>query len=117
MIVMKEVHHAKDGWREARNSVMLGFSLQGDNNEKKDNNNHNDSSMARTVSLPLAIAMELIKLCDRYIFFAHRYKNQDGNKQLFRRFKDGNGEIYDLEFIVHPRTNVELQRFGFVLVL
>ena len=44
---------------------------------------------------------------------AHCYKNQDGSKQLFRRFKDGNGEIYDLEFIVNPQTKRRIAAFGF----
>jgi len=53
MIIMKhvfEIEYEKDGWRESRESVMLDFGLQPNDN----------SSMARTVTLPLAIAIRAL---------------------------------------------------------
>ena len=50
MLILKhvfEVEFENDGWRETRESVMLDFGLQPNDN----------SSMARTVSLPLAVAI------------------------------------------------------------
>ncbi len=45
-----EVEFPDDGWRETRESVMLDFGLQPNGN----------SSMARTVSLPLAVAIRAL---------------------------------------------------------
>lgn len=35
----------------------------------------------------------------KHIYFAHAYKNQNGWKELLNRFKEGNGKLYDLEFL------------------
>ena len=53
MLILKhvfEVEYPSDGWRETRESVMLDFGLQPNDN----------SSMARTVSLPLAVAIRAL---------------------------------------------------------
>eukprot|EP01084_Bolivina_argentea_P001782 3288_1 len=53
MLILKhqfEVEYPEDGWRETRESVMLDFGLQPNDN----------SSMARTVSLPLAVAIRAL---------------------------------------------------------
>lgn len=43
---------------------------------------------------------EEIPLIHRHIYFAHCYKNQRGWKDILNRFKEGNGTLYDLEFLV-----------------
>ena len=53
MLILKhsfEIEFPNDGWRETRESVMLDFGLQPNDN----------SSMARTVSLPLAVAIRAL---------------------------------------------------------
>lgn len=39
-------------------------------------------------------------LIRRHIYFAHCYKEQDGAEILLNRFADGDGKLYDLEFLV-----------------
>jgi saccharopine dehydrogenase (NAD+, L-lysine-forming) len=34
-----------------------------------------------------------------HIYFAHCYKEQDGWKDILQRFKEGNGKIWDMEFL------------------
>jgi len=41
------------------------------------------------------------KLKHRHIFFAHAYKGQNEAIPLLKRFKAGNGEVLDLEFLVN----------------
>lgn len=36
----------------------------------------------------------------RHIYFGHAYKEQRGWQSLLRRFKDGNGKLYDIEYLV-----------------
>ena len=43
------------------------------------------------------------KLRHRHIFFAHCYKGQNEAIPLLKRFKAGNGEILDLEFLVNDK--------------
>ncbi|NKC02235.1 MAG: saccharopine dehydrogenase [Pseudomonadales bacterium] len=40
-------------------------------------------------------------LSHRHIYFAHAYKKQQGWQNLLRRFKQGGGELFDLEYLVH----------------
>lgn len=39
-------------------------------------------------------------ISQQHIYFAHAYKQQNGAKALMKRFKDGNGCLYDLEYLV-----------------
>jgi len=41
-------------------------------------------------------------LLHRHIFFAHCYKNQKGWQDILQRFVNGNGILYDLEYLIHP---------------
>lgn len=53
MLILKhsfEIEYPGDGWRETRESVMLDFGMQPKGH----------SSMARTVSLPLAVAIRAL---------------------------------------------------------
>lgn len=38
-------------------------------------------------------------LSHNHVFFAHCYKGQAGSQELLRRFKKGNGRIWDIEFM------------------
>ncbi len=40
------------------------------------------------------------KLPHRHIMFGHAYKGQQSGRALLRRFKDGDGVLYDLEYLV-----------------
>jgi saccharopine dehydrogenase (NAD+, L-lysine-forming) len=39
----------------------------------------------------------------KHIFFGHCYKHQEGWKDLLFRFKEGGGELLDLEFLNDER--------------
>jgi saccharopine dehydrogenase (NAD+, L-lysine-forming) len=43
------------------------------------------------------------KLEHRHIYFSHSYKYQDGWKQLLKRFVDGKGMVWDIEFLVDDK--------------
>jgi saccharopine dehydrogenase (NAD+, L-lysine-forming) len=51
-------------------------------------------------------------LIHRHIYFAHAYKNQHGCQELLRRFKEGGGELFDLEYLV-DETDRRVAAFGF----
>ena len=51
-------------------------------------------------------------LVHRHIFFAHAFKGQPGAKALLRRFAEGGGAIYDLEYLVDG-TGRRLAAFGY----
>ena len=40
------------------------------------------------------------KLPHRHVMFGHAYKGQHSGKELLRRFREGGGELYDLEYLV-----------------
>lgn len=50
-------------------------------------------------------------LIRRHIFFAHCYKHQFGWENLLKRFTDGGGHLYDLEFCLNER-NRRIAAFG-----
>ncbi|PIK13931.1 saccharopine dehydrogenase [Halobacteriovorax sp. JY17] len=41
-------------------------------------------------------------LIHRHIYFAHIYKGQHGAKEVLKRYKDGGGKHFDLEYLVGP---------------
>ena len=45
------------------------------------------------------LAEESWPLVHRHIYFAHVYKNQQGWKEVLRRFGDGQGSLFDLEYL------------------
>ncbi|CAG8547571.1 12494_t:CDS:2, partial [Acaulospora morrowiae] len=51
-------------------------------------------------------------LSHSHIFFAHCYKNQDGWKEIIRRFVKGNGIILDMEFLTDEK-NRRVAAFGY----
>ncbi|MFS8096762.1 saccharopine dehydrogenase [Lentzea alba] len=51
-------------------------------------------------------------LTHRHIFFGHAYKGQDGGPALLRRFVEGGGELYDLEYLTHEDGR-RVVAFGF----
>ena len=38
-----------------------------------------------------------------HIYFGHCFKGQDGWAELLKRFIEGNGTLYDLEFLLDER--------------
>jgi saccharopine dehydrogenase (NAD+, L-lysine-forming) len=48
-----------------------------------------------------------------HIQFAHCYKQQGGWNDVLRRFKQGGGTLYDLEFLEDPETRRRVAAFGF----
>ncbi|EIW73617.1 hypothetical protein TREMEDRAFT_37417 [Tremella mesenterica DSM 1558] len=48
-----------------------------------------------------------------HIQFAHCYKRQAGWTDVLRRFRQGNGLLYDLEFLEDPKTRRRVAAFGF----
>lgn len=48
-----------------------------------------------------------------HISFAHCYKEQAGWRDVLRRFRRGNGTLYDLEFLADPNTGRRVAAFGF----
>ncbi|CAD6591016.1 MAG: Saccharopine dehydrogenase [Tremellales sp. Tagirdzhanova-0007] len=48
-----------------------------------------------------------------HIQFAHCYKQQAGWTSVLRRFAEGKGCLYDLEFLEHPETKRRVAAFGF----
>ncbi len=51
-------------------------------------------------------------LIHRHIHFAHVYKNQAGWKQVLNRFKQGNGVLYDLEYLTQE-SGRRVAAFGY----
>lgn len=47
-----------------------------------------------------ALPENLAEFCHTHIFFAHAYKEQDGWRELIKKFELGGGRIIDLEFMV-----------------
>lgn len=43
-------------------------------------------------------------ISQQHIYFAHAYKGQEGADQLLRRFGQGGGRIFDLEFLCDPQN-------------
>lgn len=48
-----------------------------------------------------------------HIQFAHCYKRQAGWTDVLRRFRQGNGVLYDIEFLEDPNTKRRVAAFGF----
>jgi len=48
-----------------------------------------------------------------HIQFAHCYKQQGGWSDVLRRFAQGKGTLYDLEFLEDPETRRRVAAFGF----
>ncbi len=51
-------------------------------------------------------------LCHRHIHFAHVFKEQQGWQNVLRRFRDGEGALYDLEYLVDD-NNRRVAAFGY----
>jgi saccharopine dehydrogenase (NAD+, L-lysine-forming) len=51
-------------------------------------------------------------LAQRHIYFAHAYKGQSGWRALLRRFREGGGELLDLEYLVDDAGR-RLAAFGY----
>lgn len=51
-------------------------------------------------------------LTHQHIYFAHAYKEQQGWQDLLNRFKSGNGELFDLEYLV-DENNRRIAAFGY----
>lgn len=47
----------------------------------------------------------------RHIYFAHAYKGQAGSRELLKRFTEGGGKIYDLEYLVN-KNQKRVAAFG-----
>lgn len=45
------------------------------------------------------LPIEELPLKHSHIYFAHIFKGQAGSKQIFKRYSDGGGELFDLEFL------------------
>jgi saccharopine dehydrogenase (NAD+, L-lysine-forming) len=52
-------------------------------------------------------------LIHKHIYFGHCYKNQEGWKELLKRFVDGSGILYDLEFLVDEKGR-RVASFGYM---
>lgn len=51
-------------------------------------------------------------LVHQHIYFAHAYKEQAGWQALLSRFKNGGGELFDLEYLVDPQQR-RIAAFGY----
>ncbi|WP_340677430.1 saccharopine dehydrogenase [Paraglaciecola sp.] len=51
-------------------------------------------------------------LVHQHIYFAHAYKKQDGWQALLSRFKQGGGELFDLEYLVDTQQK-RVAAFGY----
>jgi len=51
-------------------------------------------------------------LIHRHIYFAHAYKEQQGWQQLLGRFKNGQGQLFDLEYLVDDNQR-RIAAFGY----
>lgn len=49
----------------------------------------------------------------KHIYFAHAYKNQEGAKQILNRFRDGDGLLYDLEFLREETNTHRVTTFSY----
>jgi saccharopine dehydrogenase (NAD+, L-lysine-forming) len=54
----------------------------------------------------------LTPLTHKHIYFAHAFKNQDGANELLSRFKEGNGQLFDLEFLLDANDR-RVAAFGY----
>ncbi|WWC88805.1 uncharacterized protein L201_003718 [Kwoniella dendrophila CBS 6074] len=77
---------------------------------------HNEWPSA-PVEIPIIGLKELPESTDplphTHIQFAHCYKQQGGWTDVLRRFKEGKGTLYDLEFLEDPKTKRRVAAFGF----
>lgn len=48
----------------------------------------------------------------KHIYFAHIFKGQDGNEEVFARYQKGGGSLFDLEFLVNEQGR-RVAAFGF----
>jgi saccharopine dehydrogenase (NAD+, L-lysine-forming) len=55
---------------------------------------------------------ETFPLKHQHIYFAHIYKGQEGAKEVFKRYEDGQGHLYDLEFLLNEQGR-RVSAFGF----
>lgn len=55
---------------------------------------------------------ELAPLKHQHIYFAHIFKGQDGADQVFKRYNEGRGKLYDLEFLQNE-SGRRVAAFGF----
>lgn len=55
---------------------------------------------------------ETMALKHKHIYFAHAYKNQNGAAQLLKRFKNGKGQLLDLEYLVDDNLK-RIAAFGY----
>ncbi len=55
---------------------------------------------------------DTFKLSHNHIYFAHIYKGQDGAASVFKRYNEGEGTLFDLEFLLHENGR-RVAAFGF----
>ena len=80
----------------------------------------NDRALEKAQTLPAdAIIFGLKELPDdgtplphRHIMFGHAFKGQHSGKELLRRFREGGGTLYDLEYLV-DETGRRVAAFGY----
>jgi saccharopine dehydrogenase (NAD+, L-lysine-forming) len=53
-----------------------------------------------------------VALRHRHIYFGHAYKGQPGARDLLARFREGGGELLDIEYLCHPDGR-RLAAFGY----
>ncbi len=71
------------------------------------------NSPADTIILGLKeLPDEHFALIHRHIYFAHVYKEQQGWQDLLSRFEKGQGQLYDLEYLVDD-NNRRIAAFGY----
>jgi len=55
---------------------------------------------------------ESFALKHQHIYFAHIFKGQEGSKEVFQRYEDGGGTLFDLEFLQNEQGK-RVAAFGF----
>ena len=55
---------------------------------------------------------ETFPIKHQHIYFAHIFKGQEGAEDVFKRYKEGRGKLYDLEFLQNE-TGRRVAAFGF----
>lgn len=55
---------------------------------------------------------ENFALKHNHIYFAHAYKGQDGWQEILGRFKEGGGQVFDLEYLLNE-NNRRIAAFGY----
>ncbi|KAJ3866371.1 hypothetical protein EV359DRAFT_36784 [Lentinula novae-zelandiae] len=112
----------------AKNLIELGFDIFVERDEQRIFKDSEYEACGCTLvphgswaSAPLSIPIIGLKdlpvssepLQHTHIYFGHCYKNQTGWDSLLRRFHNGGGTLYDLEFLEDAQTRRRVAAFGF----